>query len=420
MEQIMTSLCSRVAGIDVHKKILAVVVVDSADTNRDVASGKFGTTREGLNEMRTFLAVHGATHVAMESTAEYWRPVWMTLEGQVELVLTQARAVQAPRGRKRDMEDARRIARRLLAGDLKMSYVPGPEQRDWRLLSRTRIALIESVVRLRNQIETILEHAQIKLTSVVSDGLGLSGRRILRALIDGVDDPALLAGLGHKRLQTNKQTLADALSGRMTDVQRLVLRIQLDEIEQIECHMEELEQTLAKAQVTCQDAVVRLCEIPGISATAAQQIIAEIGPEAKTFDSAAQLASWVGVSPGRQESAGISTSNRSPKGNRVLRRLLSQAAWAAIARKGSETQRRYRKWVIRMGAQKAAWAVAHYLLRVIWKILHDKIRYTAPDTATLDRTSLISKIQRTAAHLRKFGYTVTISPPNDEAAVKPA
>jgi transposase len=409
-----------VAGIDVHKKVLWIVVVDSADTSQDVAFGKFGTTGQGLNEMRAFLARHDVTHVAMESTAEYWRPVWMALEDQFELTLTQARAVHAPRGRKRDKEDARRIARRLLSGDLKVSYVPGPEQREWRLLSRTRIALAESLVRLRNQIETILEHAQIKLTSVVSDVLGLSGRRMLRALIDGVTDPAVLAGLGHHRLQASKETLTDALTGRITAAQRLVLRIQLDEIEQIERHMQELEEALAKAQAEYQDAVTRLCEIPGIGVLAAQQIIAEIGPEAKAFDSAAQLASWVGVSPGRQESAGISTSNHCPKGNRVLRRVLAQSAWAAIIRNGSETQRRYRRWVIRMGAQKAAWAVAHYLLRVIWKILHDHLHYVAPDAATLDRQSLLNKIQRTAARLRKFGYTVTVSPPDTDPGLIPA
>lgn len=408
---------SRAAGIDVHKKILAIVIVASADTNRDVASGKFGTTQQGLEEMREFLTRHEVTHVAMESTAEYWRPVWMTLEGRLELTLTQAYAVRAPRGRKRDMDDARRIARRLLSGDLRVSYVPSPEQREWRLLSRTRIALTESIVRLRNQIETILEHSQIKLSSVVSDLLGASGRRILRALIQGVTDPAKLAQLGDQRLRASKAALADALTGRITVGQRLVLRVQLDEIEQMERHMDELEDALAKAQVEHQDAVARLCEIPGISATTAQQIIAEIGPEASAFASAPQLASWVGVCPGRQESAGVSTSNRSPKGNRVLRRLLAQSAWAAISRNGSEAQRRYRRWVIRMGAQKAAWSVAHYLLRIIWKVLHDHLHYAAPDTAALDRRSLLNKIQRTAARLRKFGYTVTVSPPNVESAL---
>ena len=298
-----------------------------------------------------------------------------------------------------------------------MSYVPGPEQREWRLLSRTRIAVVESIVRLRNQIEVVLEQAQIKLTSVVSDVLGLSGRRILRALIEGVTDPAQLAELAHHRLRSTRETLVNALTGHITNAQRLVLKMQLEQVEQMEQmerHMDELEYPLAQAQASCQDAITRLCEIPGVSAGAAQQIIAEIGPDAQAFESAAQLASWVGVSPGRQESAGVSTSDRSPKGNRVLRRLLSQSAWAAIARKGSEAQRRYRRWIIRMGAQKAAWAVAHYLLRVIWKILHEHVRYVPPDSATLDRQAILRKLKRAAADLRRFGYTVSITPPDEQ------
>lgn len=410
----MSTVCCRVAGIDVHKRILAVVIIDSAAANNECASASFGTTHRDLTKLRAFLAEHGVTYAAMESTAQYWRPVWLALEGNFELVLTQARATRARRGRKRDMEDAKRIARRFLSGDLKASYVPGPEQREWRLLSRTRIAMVESIVRLRNQIEIVLEQAQIKLTSVVSDVLGLSGRRILRALIEGVTDPTQLAELAHHRLRSSRETLINALTGHITNAQRLVLKMQLEEVEQMERHMDELEHALAQAQATCQDAMERLCEIPGVSARAAQQIIAEIGPEAEAFDSAAQLASWVGASPGREESAGVSTSNRSPKGNRVLRRLLSQSAWAAIARKGSEAQRRYRRWIIRMGAQKAAWAVAHYLLRVIWKILHDRVRYVAPDSATLDRQTILRKVKRAAADLRRFGYTVSITPPDEQ------
>lgn len=410
----MTASSARVAGIDVHKKVLVVVVVDGSDTGQDFATGSFGATHSGLSELDQFLAGHGVSRVAMESTAEYWRPVWMTLEGKYELLLTQARAVTAARGRKRDMEDARRIAHRLLSGDLKASFVPGPEQRDWRLLSRTRTALSEAVVRLRNQIETILEHSQIKLSSVVSDVLGLSGRRILRALIDGKTDPAELAALGDRRLKVDRTTLADALTGRMTAAQQIVVRIQLDEIEQIEKHMKELDEQLAKAQADCQDAVERLCEIPGISVLAAQHLIAEIGPEAKAFPTSGHLASWVGVCPGRNESAGVSSTNRSPKGNRFLRRLLAQAAWASVARNGSETQLRYRRWVVRTGPQKAAWNVAHYLLRIIWAVLHHRVRYIAPDAATLDQASLLRKIERTARQLRKFGYSVTVAGPTLE------
>jgi transposase len=400
-----------VAGIDVHKRILVVVVLDSSQPDRDHATAQFGTSYQARQDLVAFLRLHQVSHVAMESTAQYWRPVWMDLEGEFLLTLAQARSTHAPRGRKQDLSDARRIARRLLAGDLTASYVPGPEQREWRLLSRTRVQMLESVVRLRNQIEVLLEQAQIKLSSVVSDILGLSGRRILHALQQGIHDPLQLAALAHHRLRASPEELTDALRGHLTTSQQLVLQLFLEQIEQIEQHMDTVEKALAKAEVQHQDAIQRLCEMPGVSVRSAQHIVAEIGPQAQAFASAGKLASWVGVCPGRNESAGVSTSNRSPQGNRMMRRILSQIAWAAIASKGSEGQRRYRKWVARLGPQKAAWAVAHYQLRVIWNILHHGVPFQQPDTAALDRRSLLSRAKRVLADLKRLGYSVTITPP---------
>jgi transposase len=264
----------------------------------------------------------------------------MALEGEFPLTLAQARSTRARCGRKWDQADARRIAKRLLSGDLTVSFVPPPEQRDWRLLSRTQITLRESLVRLRNQIEVLLEQAQIKLSSVVSDLLGKSGRRMLEALLAGVVDPLALAALGDRRLQASQEQLADALSGHLTEAHRLVLRLFLQQIDQIEQHLAELDQALAKALAAHQEAVARRCEIPGINVRTAQYVIAETGPRAAVFESAGQLASWVGICPGQQESAGVSVSTRSAKGNWMLRPTLSQIAWAAVASKGSEAQRR--------------------------------------------------------------------------------
>jgi transposase len=300
-----------VAGIDVHKRILVVVLLHSSAPERDHATARFGATHMERQKLVEFLRFHQVSHVAMESTAQYWRPVWMDLEDEFPLTLAQARSTHAPRGRKQDLSDARRIARRLLSGDLTASYVPGPEQREWRLLSRTRVGMLESVVRLRNQIEVLLEQAQIKLSSVVSDVLGLSGRRILRALLEGVHDPVQLAALAHHRIRTSKEDLADALNGRLTPSQQLVLKLYLEQIEQIERHMAEVEKALAQAEAEHQDAIERLCEMPGVSVRSAQHVIAEIGPRAEAFASSGKLASWVGVCPGRNESAGVSTSNRS-------------------------------------------------------------------------------------------------------------
>lgn len=254
----MSIVCGRVAGIDVHKRILVVVVVDSADPNQDVAVGKFGTTHGKLSELVAFLRAHKVQQVAMESTAQYWRPVWMALEGEFALQLAQARSTRAPRGRKWDEADARRIARRLLADDLTVSYVPGPEQRDWRLLERTRVALTEMLIQVRNQIEQVLEQAQIKLTSVVSDVLGVSGRRMLQGLIAGDRQAAQLAELGHPNLRASREELADALSGNVTAAQRLVLRLYVEQIEKLEGDIRQLDQELAAQQSAHQQVIAHL------------------------------------------------------------------------------------------------------------------------------------------------------------------
>jgi transposase len=278
------------------------------------------------------------------------------------------------------------------------------------------VALRESSVRLRNQIEVLLEQAQIKLSSMVSDILGKSGRRMLDALIQGIDDPAELASLGDGRLHASKEQLADALSGQLTKIQRIVLQLHLQQIDHIERQIADLDQALAAALAQHQDAIERLCEIPGVSVRTAQHIIAETGPRAEVFQSAGKLASWVAVCPGQQQSAGVSVSSRSAKGNWMMRRALSQTAWAAIATKGSEAQRRFRAWRPRLGTQKAAWAVAHYQIRVMWKVLHEGVRYRQPDTEALNHRSLVARAKRALTQLRKLGYDVSITPPQPQAS----
>jgi transposase len=412
----MESVQGMVAGLDVHKKTVVVVVLHADHPDQSDVAGVFGTTRYGLNELIAFLRQHGVTHAAMESTAQYWRPVWMALEGQFTLTLAQARSTRAPRGRKWDKADAQRIAKRLLSGDLTVSYVPSPEQRDWRLLSRTQVAMHESAVRVRNQIEVLLEQAQIKLSSVVTDILGKSGRRMLDAMTRGVSDPVELAALGDRRLQATREQLADALSGHLTEAQRIVLKLYLEQLDMIDRHMAQIDESLAQALIPHQDAIERLCEIPGIGVRTAQHIVAETGPKADVFDSAGKLASWAGMCPGQQESAGVSVSTRSAKGNWMLRRTLCQTAWAAIATKGSEAQRRFQRWRLRIGTRKAVWAIAHYQLRIVWKVLHDGVRYHSPDTEGLAQSALLARAKRAINDLRRLGYAVTITPPNAEAA----
>jgi transposase len=398
-----------IAGIDVHKKTLAVVIANARDTELQFECRRFGTTVSELRHLSAWLQERAVQEAAMESTAQYWKPVWIALEGQCRLHLAQARSNRGPRGRKTDFRDAKRIISRLLSGDLILSYVPEAEQRCWRTLTRTRYQLREDRVRLQNQLENLLEEVQIKLSSVLSDLLGKSGQRILRALADGETDPARLAELGNWRLHANKEELQDALSGQLQPLHRQLLSLYLERLDLIESQMAILEKTIAQALQAHQEAVARLVEIPGVGVDSAQQIIAEIGPAAAAFPSGAQLASWVGVCPGRQESAGESSSNRSPKGNRAMRRLLNQLAHAAVKKDGCRLQIVFRRWLPRMGYKKAIWAIAHRLCRLIWKVLHDGVRYIERGFEPNPK-ALKERRRRLVAELRRLGYQVELTP----------
>ncbi len=300
--------------------------------------------------------------------------------------------------------------RRLLSGDLTLSYVPDAEQRSWRLLTRGRQQLIRERVRLQNQIEGLLEETRIKLSSVISDLLGSSGRRILHALAAGETDPARLAALGDVRLQASQEELQDALHGQLNSIHRSLLRLYLERLDLLDRQIAAVEQETAEAMRAQEEVITPLCGLPGLKPGAAQQIIAEIGPQAIAFSSSAKLASWVGVCPGRQESAGESRSNRSAKGNRSMRALLSQLAWAASKADGSYFQILFRRLIPRLGIRKAIWAVAHRLLRVIWKVLHGQAEYIEYGPLALNTSARHKRKQQLIRELKKLGYTVQLTP----------
>jgi transposase len=397
------------AGIDVHKRMLAVVVTNARDTELQFECRRFGTTLSELRHLLAWLQERAVQEVVMESTAQYWRPVWLALEGSCRLHLAQARSNRGPRGRKTDFRDAQRAVSRLLSGDLVLSYVPEVEQRYWRTLTRTKYQLTRDKVRLQSQLESLLEECQIKLSSVVSDLLGASGLRILRALAQGETDPARLAELGDKRLRASDAELKDALSGVPQRIHRQLLSLYLARFDLIESHMENLDGMIAEEMKAHQHAIVRLAELPGLGIDSAQQIIAEIGPKAAAFPSAAQLASWVGVCPGRQESAGVSSSDRSAKGNRSMRRLLNQLAHAAVRKEDCQLQIVFRRLSSRLGYAKAVWAIAHRLCRLIWKVLHEGVSYVeyGPTPTPL---ALKRRRQRLVTQLKKLGYQVQLLP----------
>jgi transposase len=308
--------------------------------------------------------------------------------------------------------------RRHIAGELILSFVPDGEQRMWRMLTRTQQQLKRDRVRLQNQLEGYLEQIRIKLSSHVSDLLGLSARRMLEGLAEGETDAVKLAELATGGLRATKEELADALSAAatLTLLQRSMLKLFLERLELLDRQIDVLGESTAEALHEHEDAVCRLAEVPGLGAVSAQQIIAEVGPKAATFDSAAQMASWVGCCPGREESAEVSASDSSPKGNRQMRQVLAQAANAAVKAKGSVFEILYRRLAGRRGHFKAIWAVAHQICRISWKILHEGVSYEERGLRTNPKAAR-DRANRLIRDLKRLGYHVQITPIAAEAAL---
>ena len=416
----------RIAGIDVHKRMLAVVIADVAvDGEYQFERRKVDTSPTALRALTDWLAEREVEEVVMESTAQYWRPVWDALErfwqprcrqrecaGPMAgpLHLAQPRSNRGARGRKRDFPDAERLVKRLVAQELTLSFVPDAEQRLWRTVTRRKYQLTRSRVQLQNRLESLLEEAHIKLSSLVSDLLGVSARRMLQALAAGETDPAVLAGLAHCRLQASPAQLQDALGAcrDLHPVYRRLLTLALEELRILDDHVTQLDREMAQLLLPYQPAVQRLAEVPGLGVDSAQQIIAEIGTTAGSFPSAKDLASWVGACPGDEESAEVNYNRHPPKGNRQMRRVLNQAANAAVKTKGSIFELVYRRMVPRLGHAITIGAIAHRLCRLIWKILHQGVSYEERGPAVTQRR----RQQRTTKmirELRTLGYRVELA-----------
>jgi len=415
----------RIAGVDVHKKMLAVVIADVAgDGEYQFTRRSVGTSPGDLRGLAAWLVAQEVEEVVMESTAQYWRPVWEALERDWTphrrtragaspmagtLHLAQAQSNRGPGGRKKDFPDAERLVKRLVAQELILSFVPNAEQRLWRTVMRRKYQLTRNRVQLQNRLECLLEEAHLKLSSLVSDLLGASARRILQALAEGETDPRTLAALADQRLRATPEQLCDALSActHLHPVYRRLLHMTLEELRVLDTHLGQLDHDMARLISQHQEAVQRLAAVPGLGVDSAQQILAEVGATAATFPSPKQLASWVGACPGEEESAGVSYSHRSPKGNRQMRRLLNQAANAAVKTKGSIFELVYRRLVPRLGHAQAIGAIAHRLCRLIWKILHQGIVYEERGPA-VSRTSTQRRAAKMIRELRSLGYRVEV------------
>ena len=419
----------RIAGVDVHKKMLAVVVSNvEIEGEYQFERRRFGSNPEQLRSLAAWLVEQEVEEVVMESTAQYWRPVWEVLERYWQpirekrqgararsgtLHLAQAQSNRGRRGRKRDFPDAERLVRRLVARELTLSFVPDAEQRLWRTVTRRKYQLTRDRVRLQNQLESLLEEAHIKLSSLVSDLLGASARRMLKALADGETNPAALAALADQKLRATPEQLCDAL-GACTDlkpVYRRLLKMALEQLQFLEQQISQLDQEIASLLSQHHDAVQRLAEVPGLGVDSATQIIAEVGPTAATFPSEKCLASWMGACPGDDESAGVNYSHRSPKGNRHMRRVLNQCANAAVKAKGTIFDIVYRRSVPRLGHNQAIGAIAHRQCRLIWLILHQGVRYEERGLA-ISQKSKQARTTRMIRQLRRLGYR--IEPPKGQ------
>jgi transposase len=419
----------RIAGIDVHKKILAVVVCDiDVEGEYTFEPRKFSSSPEQLRYLATWLLEQEVEEVVMESTAQYWKPVWEALERYWKpiserregakrksgtLHLAQALSNRGRQGRKRDFPDAERLVKRLVAGELTLSFVPDAEQRLWRTVTRKKNQVRRDRIRLQNQLESFLEEAHIKLSSLVSDLFGFSSQRILGAIAQGETDPAQLAALADERLRATSEQLCDALGActELNPVYRRLISMALEELRLIDEQISRLDRELAGLLKAHQGAVQRLAEAPGLGVDSAQQIIAEVGPIAAAFPSAKCLSSWVGVCPGSDETAGVNYCHRSPQGNRHMRRLLHQVANAGARTKGSIFEIVYRRLVPRLGHNQTIGAIAHRQCRLIWLILHEGVRYEERGSGLTKRSKQL-RTWKMVRELRNLGYR--IEPPSSE------
>jgi transposase len=407
--------------------MMAVVVADvEGEGNYQFERRKFGATQGELHVLAQWLNQQGVEEVVMESTAQYWRPLWGTLEqywrparqqregaSQTSgtLHLCQAKSNHGPRGRKNDFLDAERMVKRLVAQELVLSFVPDPEQRLLRTVTRRKHQLTRTKVGFKNQLESLLEQGHIKLSSFVSDLLGVSARRMLKALAEGESDPAALAAMADRGLRATPEQLRDALgaSAHLSKVYRRLLKLALEELQLIETHIEQLDREAMELLKGHEAVVQRVAEAPGFGPDSAVQMIAEVGIQAANFPAAKKLSSWVGVCPGNEESAGESQSTRSPKGNRHMRRLLNQAAQSAVKVKGSIFEVTFHRLLPRLGYKQAIWAIAHRLCQLLWLILHKGVRYEERGPA-VSAKSKRTRAARMIRELKKLGYRVEGGP----------
>jgi transposase len=400
----------RCAGLDVHKKSVYGCAICCEPNGERREKRSFGTMTRDLLHLADWLKQHQVTHVVMEATGVYWRPIWAILEVQFELMLVNPHHVKAIPGRKTDAKDCEWIAELLQHGLLRGSFVPPTEIQDLRDLTRYRVELTQAQARVANRIQKLLEQANIKLASVISDTLGVSGQQMLDAIIAGQQDPEQLADLARKRLREKIPELRLALEGRVRDHHRFMLREYLDEWRALGERIRRVEEEIERRIVPFEEVVSLWESIPGMNRRTACNLVAEIGVNMGQFPSAQHAASWAGLCPGNNESAGKRMSGKTRDGNRWLRRTLCQGAWAVTRVKDCYLAAQFRRVAARRGMKRAVMAVAHSMLIIAYTMLKTGRSYQELGGSYLDQINRDQLQRYFTKRLERLGFAVTVAP----------
>lgn len=411
IRKVMEAIYQCVAGLDVHQETVVCCrrrLIGNGQAELEIET--FQTTSAGLRQMAAWLQAWGVTHVAMESTGVYWVPVWNVLEGQFKLLLVNAQHLKKVPGRKDDQSDAEWIAQCMQCGLLRGSFVPRLEIRQWRQLTRQRTKLIDQRTSVINRMHSVLEQGNIKLASVATDIMGVSGRAMIRAMSQGERDPVKLAALARGRLKTKYQALVESLDGRLEENQRWMLQRLLEQLERLEQEEVIYSQRIGEQMLLFESQLERLDTISGIGRRSAENLLAEIGPEMDPFPSDKDLVSWGGLCPGRNESAGKKRSSKTPDGNKWLKRVLVEAAWAATHEKNTYLAALYRRLAPRRGKKRAIIAVARTILQAAWHILKEDLDYRELGGDYFDHLHEEKTKSYFVKRLEKLGYQVDLKP----------
>jgi transposase len=398
----------RCVGLDVHKDSVVACVRVARAGGVDQQVRTFETRTVGLLALSSWLSENEVTHVAMEATGVYWKPVWHVLEGNFELVLANAAHIRNVPGRKTDVNDAMWIADLLAHGLIRGSFVPPAPVQEMRDLTRTRKQFVREVAQHTLRIQKVLEDANIKITGLITDLLGVSGRAILGALAQGPSTPEQLADLAKGRLKAKRAALIEALTGRVTDHHRFLLRSHLRTIQMLEGEIKEVDERIGTALEPFHEPARRLIEIPGISTVAAYAILSEIGVDMARFPTAGHLLSWATLCPRSDESAGKVRSKRMRPGGTWIKTMMIQAAWAASRARDSYFQAQFQRIKSRRGPKKAVGAVAASLLTVIYHMLQRGTRYQDLGHDHFNRRDKEKIAKRLIRRLEDLGLQVQI------------